>query len=60
MRYINAKAVKELALHTLATTRPAWGANRVSQEFLEKIDAQVHALVVGKIHQAPSLGKTLK
>jgi hypothetical protein len=59
MHYINSKAIKELALHVAKETRPAWGAQRVSKRFLERINAHVRALVTQEIQRHPSVGKTI-
>ena len=60
MHYINSKSVKELALHTVAEKRPAWGANRISKDFLARINAKVRCLVVQEVMAHPSKGQTLK
>ena len=59
MKHINAKSVKELALHFAAEYRPAWGAERVSRKFLERIDARVRAMVLSEVKGHPSIGKTI-
>jgi hypothetical protein len=59
MNYINAKSIKELALHLAKEHRPAWGAERVSRKFLERIDYKVRAIVLEEVKAHPSLGKTL-
>lgn len=60
MRHINAKAVRELALHLASAHRPAQGFARVSKEFLERIDAKVRNLVLSEVNSHPSVGRTLK
>jgi hypothetical protein len=60
MTHINAKAVRELALHLASAHRPAQGFNRVSKEFLERIDAKVRNLVLTEVKSHPSKGTTLK
>jgi hypothetical protein len=60
MKHINAKAVRELALHLAAAHRPAQGFTRVSKEFLERIDAKVRNLVLTEVNSHPSVGRTLK
>jgi hypothetical protein len=60
MTHINAKAVRELALHLAAAHRPTQGFNRVSKEFLERIDAKVRNLVLNEVKTHPSKGHTLK
>jgi hypothetical protein len=60
MTHINAKAVRELALHLASTHRNAAGFNRVSKEFLDRIDAKVRSLVLYEVQSHPSKGKTLK
>jgi hypothetical protein len=60
MQYLNAKACRELTLHLAANHRPTQGFNRVSKEFLERIDAKVRNLILTEIKSHPSKGKTLK
>ncbi len=60
MNHINAKAVRQLALHLASQHRPAQGFNRVSKEFLERIDGKVRNLVLAEVKAHPSKGKTLK
>ena len=56
--YINAKAVKELALRV--SNQKGRRFTRVSQEFLDGINAAVAETVNIRVHRAPSIGKTLK
>jgi hypothetical protein len=60
MIHINAKAVRELALHLASAHRPTQGFTRVSKEFLERIDAKVRNLVLNEVKTHPSKGSTLK
>jgi hypothetical protein len=60
MKYINAKSCRELTLHLAANHRAAQGFNRVSKEFLERIDAKVRNLILSEVTAHPSKGKTLK
>jgi hypothetical protein len=60
MTHINAKAVRELALHLASAHRPAQGFTRVSKEFLERVDAKVRNLVLNEVKAHPSKGTTLK
>lgn len=60
MTYLNAKACRELALFLAKTHRPAQGFERVSKDFLERIDAKVRALILTEVQAHPSKGKTLK
>jgi hypothetical protein len=56
--YINAHRVKKLALAvSKAKHRPF---TRVSQEFVEGINALVVESINIRVHRAPSIGKTLK
>ena len=59
MKHINAKSVKELALYLATEYRSAWGAQRVSRKFLERIDARVRAIVLEEVKAQPSIGKTI-
>ena len=45
MTHLNAKAVRELALHYASTPRAQVKFTRVSKDFLERIDAKVRSLV---------------
>jgi hypothetical protein len=60
MNYINAKACRELALGMAKTHRSAQGFERVSKEFLERIDLKVRNLILAEVQSHPSKGKTLK
>ena len=60
MNHINAKSIRELALYLAAAHRPAQGFNRVSKQFLERIDAKVRNLVLTEVKSHPSIGTTLK
>jgi len=67
MKYINAKSVRELALAFASGPRPrprphrsAQGFDRVSKQFLERIDAHVRNIVLAEVKSHPSIGKTLK
>jgi hypothetical protein len=60
MKHINAKSIRELALHLASAHRPAQGFSRVSKEFLERIDAKVRNLVLNEVQSHPSKGTTLK
>jgi hypothetical protein len=59
MKHINAKSVRNLALHIAKEYRPAWGAERVSRKFLERIDAKVRVLITQEVKAHPSVGKTI-
>lgn len=60
MNHINAKSCRELALHLATAHRPTQGFNRVSKEFLERIDAKVRNLILAEVKIHPSKGRTLK
>jgi hypothetical protein len=58
MSYINQKAVKALALRISKDNgRPF---TRVSQEFLDGLNALLVESIHIRVHRAPSIGKTLK
>lgn len=59
MKHINAKSVRDLALHIVKQQRPAWKAERVSKSFLERIDYRVRLLVQSEVMTQPSRGKTI-
>ena len=56
---INRAAVKKAALDASQSTRNG-KFTRVSKEFLEGINAEVLAMIRGRVHRHPSIGKTLK
>jgi hypothetical protein len=60
MKHINAKSVRELALYFASAHRSAQGFDRVSKQFLERIDAHVRNIVLAEVKGHPSIGKTLK
>ncbi len=55
---INRKEVRRLTLE-LAADMGRGRFTRVSTEFLEEVNAQLRAWIAGRIHRAPSIGKTL-
>jgi len=55
---INRKLVRLLSLEIAAATGRG-KFKRVSNDFLEEANAHLHAWIAGRIHRAPSLGKTL-
>lgn len=57
--FLNAKAVKQYALHVAQTTR-AHKFERVGSDFIEAIDHAVRSAIVERIKSAPSKGKTLQ
>ena len=59
LKYINAKEVRTLAIEVSIQMR-AGKFKRVGASFLEDVNAHVRAIVVNKVKQHPSIGKTLK
>lgn len=61
---LNAHGVKKLALKVRQETRPAWAAERVSEDFILAIQASVQpaieSAIKARIHGQPSTGKTLR
>lgn len=60
MTHINAKAVRELALHYAATQRAQAKFTRVSKDFLERVEYKLRAIVLHEVKSHPSKGTTLK
>jgi hypothetical protein len=60
VKYINAKACREFALEAAKVHRPAHPFERVSKEFLDQLNCEVRNLIVSKIRNHPSVGKTIK
>jgi hypothetical protein len=58
-RLINKARVRQLALDYAKKTR-AHEWTRVSQEFLDRIEAQTAEAIRREINRAPSVGSTLK
>ena len=58
MSIINKAHCKTLALETIQKTRPQF--NRVSKEFLDRIEAHLRSYIIAEIHRHPSVGKTIK
>ncbi len=52
--------VKKFALATATAIRPAAGFERVSKEFLDKVEAHTRAFIVEQVRQHPSKGVTIK
>jgi len=53
----NRAAIKKRALEV--ATQRAWKPTRVSSSFLDRIEAQVRAMIVREVQAHPSKGKTL-
>jgi hypothetical protein len=60
MTHLNAKAVRELALHYASTHRAQVKFTRVSKDFLERIEYKLRAIVLHEVKTHPSRGTTLK
>lgn len=57
---INKSAVKKLALEYALVRFPGGKFTRVSAEFLENVDLEIRNVVRRRIHELPSVGKTIK
>lgn len=55
---INKKHVRDHILATIQRIRPGWGADRVSAQALDDINAKVRLMINGQVRQHPSVGKT--
>jgi hypothetical protein len=60
MKLINRQNVRECALEAARTFRPAARFERVSQEFLDTVEARVRVTIIGMVKAHPTTGKTLK
>ena len=56
-RLVNAKAVRDYALAQKSAT--ARGFSRVSESFIDEIDAALANLIAARVRSHPSVGKTL-
>lgn len=56
---LNQKHTRQFALDVAAKHRNG-RFTRVSQDFLDRIEARTKKLILDEIHRHPSLGKTLK
>lgn len=57
---VSPSKVRALALATARACRPAAKFSRVSQEFIDAIEAATRAAVVARVKTHPSRGVTLK
>jgi hypothetical protein len=60
VKFINQKNCREFALEVAKKYRPAHPFDRVSKEFLERIDAEIRAVIVRRVQGLPSVGRTIK
>ncbi len=58
-RFLNRSEVRMFLLEHAKATRPANNFQRVSEEMLISINEAVRAIMVGRVHRAPSKGRTL-
>lgn len=56
---LNRKAVRNFLLERAATLRPFNHFERVSQDTLNRIDAELRARLTGLVQRLPSRGKTI-
>lgn len=56
---LNRSAVKKRALD-IAESKRNGRFNRVSKEFLDRIEARLAAMILAEVERHPSVGKTLK
>jgi hypothetical protein len=60
MNLLNQKAVREFALAAASQYRGAVGFERVSKDFLIRIEADLKSKIIAAVKAQPSLGKTIK
>ena len=60
MKFINAKACRDFALEAAKVHRPAHPFERVSKEFLEQLNNDIRNLIISRVRNHPSVGKTIK
>ena len=58
MSLINKSHCKTLALESIRKTKPQF--NRVSKEFLDRIEAHLRSYIIAETYRHPSKGKTIK
>ena len=57
---INMKHCRDMALRIARDRRKGWSPNRVSKEYLDKLDAKVRAIIIKSVMSHRSVGKTIK
>lgn len=57
---INQAATKKFILAKFKSIRPGMPITRVSKESLEKLEAQLRAIIVFEVQRHPTLGVTFK
>jgi hypothetical protein len=60
MSLLNKSHVRQFALDSAKTLRPAHPFNRVSQEFLDRVEGNLRQFIANEIRRLPSVGKTIK
>jgi hypothetical protein len=60
VKFINAKACRDFALEAAKVHRPAHPFERVSKEFLEQLNNDIRNLIISRVRNHPSVGKTIK
>jgi hypothetical protein len=57
---INMKHCRNMALRIARDRRTGWAPNRVSKEYLDKLDAKVRAIIIKSVMSHRSVGRTIK
>ena len=57
---INIKHCRNMALRIANDKRKGWDPQRVSKEYLDKLDAKVRAIIIKSVMSHRSVGKTIK
>jgi hypothetical protein len=57
---VNIKQCRNMALRVARDRRTGWSPQRVSKEYLDKLDAKVRAIIIKSVMSHRSVGKTIK
>jgi len=57
---INMKHCRKMALRIARDKRKGWSPERVSKEYLDKLDTKVRAMIIRSVMSHRSVGKTIK
>lgn len=57
---LNRAATKKFILDKFKSLRPGMPITRVSAEAIEKLEAQLRAVIIFEVNRCPSIGKTFK
>jgi len=57
---LNNAATKKFILEKFRSMRPGMPITRVSKESLDRLEAQLRAIIIFEVRRHPSIGKTFK